>query len=265
MEITRGLAGTIPYAAVGSGNPVVVCAGLWPTTGVDSDTLVRDSVAAMRGLTASRQLIVLNRRGDLPAGVSMSDLAAEYAEAIRVEFGAPADVMGMSTGGSIAQQLAADHPDTVRRLVLLSTACRLGPVGRELQSRVAGYLRAGRVRSAGSLAATNLAPHGLRLPARALGWAMAPRMISDPTTAADLAATLEAEDSFDLAKCPRGIEAKTLIVAGDRDRFYGRDLFDATAALIPGSRLIVLPRRGHITVATDPRAQATIAGFLSQP
>ena len=40
--------------------------------------------------------------------------------------GTHVDVVGTSTGGSIAQQLAADHPETVRRLALLSTACRLG-------------------------------------------------------------------------------------------------------------------------------------------
>ncbi|MGH8995020.1 MAG: alpha/beta fold hydrolase [Acidimicrobiales bacterium] len=88
-------------------------------------------------------------------------------------------------------------------------------------------------------------------------------MIADPTTAADLAATLEAEDSFDLARLQQTIRTKTLIVAGGRDRCYGSDLFRATAALIPNSHLCLFPRRGHITVGSDPQAQATIAGFLS--
>jgi pimeloyl-ACP methyl ester carboxylesterase len=169
----------------------------------------------------------------------------------------------MSTGGSIAQQIAADHPDVVRRLVLVSTACRLSPEGRELQARVAAELRAGRTRAAAGLAAASLVPRGFALPARAVGWLAARRVLPDDTTIADLASTIEAEDPFDLAACTRPIEAKTLIVAGARDAFYGRDLFEETAALIPGSILKIVERRGHITVTTDRRVQATIAGFLT--
>jgi pimeloyl-ACP methyl ester carboxylesterase len=87
-------------------------------------------------------------------------------------------------------------------------------------------------------------------------------VLADPQTAADLAATLDAEDDFDLARCARPIQARTLIIAGARDHFYGTDLFAATAALITHSQLRLFPRRGHITVASDPRVQATIAGFL---
>jgi pimeloyl-ACP methyl ester carboxylesterase len=69
----------------------------------------------------------------------------------------------------------------------------------------------------------------------------------------------------DLARCAQPIRAKTLIVAGGRDRFYGTEMFAATAALIPDSSLHVFPRRGHITVAGDARAQAMIAAFLDRP
>lgn len=256
------MAGMIPYAAVGSGEAVVVCAGLWPTTGVDSDRLVRGAIIPLRRMVG-RRLVVFNRRRNLPTGVSMRDLASEYADAIRSNLGAPVDVLGTSTGGSIAQQLAADHPDVVRRLVLLSTACRLGPVGREIQSRVAGYLRAGRDRSAVATISGDLVPIGFRTLARGLGWASARHVLADAGTSADLASTLEAEDGFDLAQCPTAIQATTLIIAGGRDRYYSRELFAETAALIPNGHLRLFPRRGHITVASDPLARATIARFLS--
>lgn len=263
------MAGAIPYAALDSGRgsgkaserTVVVCAGLWPVTGVDSDRLVHGAIVPLRRTPG--RLVVVNRRPNLPTGLSMRELAAEYADAIRAGLGAPVDVLGTSTGGSIAQQLAADHPDVVRRLVLLSTACRLGAAGREVQSRVAGYLRAGRHRSAVAAMFAELAPIGLRTLARGVGWAAARHVLGDATAVADLAGTLEAEDGFDLARCSHAIAAPTLIVAGGRDRFYSGELFAETAALIPTSHLRVFARRGHITVAGDPRAQATIAGFLS--
>jgi pimeloyl-ACP methyl ester carboxylesterase len=265
VEIERGELGAIPYAAGGSGRPVLVSAGLWPTTGVDGDRFVRGVLAPVRRLAAQRRLIVVNRRAGLPAGLTMGDLAAEYADSIRNHLDGPVDLVGTSTGGSIAQQLAADHPDAIRRLVLLSTACRLGPYGRQLQALVAVELRAGHLRRAVGAGAADLAPPGLRTLARAVGWAAARRVVTSASAAADLAATIEAEDGFDLAKCERPIQAKTLIIGGGRDRYYSAGLFQETAALIPGSVLRVFPRRGHIGVTTDPRAQAMIAGFLTAP
>lgn len=262
MAVERGVAGILPFAAVGSGRPVVICSGLWPTTGVESNALVKGALGPVRDLGADRRLIVLNRRARLPAGMSISALAAEYADTIREHFGATADVVGSSTGGSIAQQLAADHPDTVERLVLISTACRLGPVGSESQARVAAALRAGRTRSALAHIAGELAPRGLRAPARAAARIAAPHVVPDAQSSADLATTLEAEDRFDLAACAKPITAPTLIIAGGRDRFYSRELFEETAQLIPNSTLAVFPRLGHITVTTDRRARAAITGFL---
>ncbi|MGD0981237.1 MAG: alpha/beta hydrolase [Solirubrobacteraceae bacterium] len=58
------------------------------------------------------------------------------------------NIIGISTVCSIGQQLAADHPDAVRRLLLISTACRLGTVGRELTQHVANLLQSGADRRA---------------------------------------------------------------------------------------------------------------------
>jgi pimeloyl-ACP methyl ester carboxylesterase len=44
-------------------------------------------------------------------------------------------VIGVSTGGSIAQYFAADHPDLVRRLVIHSSAYALSDEARRLQMR----------------------------------------------------------------------------------------------------------------------------------
>jgi hypothetical protein len=129
----------------------------------------------------------------------------------------PNRVRGISTGGSIAQQLAVEHPETVRRLVLLSTACLLRSAQRSVWRPPPSPAGAAHVGT------------------RVLAWTAARTLISHPTAAADLAVTPEAEDNFNLAQLPRPIRATTLIVAGGRDHFYGGDLFSATAALIPTS------------------------------
>ena len=116
----------VPFAAVGSGPPLVVLPGLSLRVGVESDRLVCNVLVPVRGLADRRRLVVLNRWAGLPEGLTVAGFADHYAEAI-TELESPVDVLGVSTGGSIAQVLAADHPQVVRRLALLSTGCRLSP------------------------------------------------------------------------------------------------------------------------------------------
>ena len=254
--------GTLPWAAVGTGAPVLLLPGLTPVTGVAGDRTVRTMLAPVEDLSLDRRVFVVNRRPGLPSDLTMSELAAEYADALRSSFPEPVDVVGLSTGGSIAQQLAAGHPDVVRRLVLLSTACRLGTVGREVQTAVADRLRSGDRRGAAATAAAALLPSAGRV-AAGVGWLFGPSIFRTPDACADLVATIDAEDGFDLAGCPRPIEATTLIIGGARDRFYSPELFQETHALIPNSQLALLPTRGHTGVARDRRALAQLAGFLN--
>ncbi len=264
MSIERSVMGKLPYASAGSGRPVVLLAGLSPVTGVASDGLVRGALGPLRPLAAVRRLIVFNRRPGLPDGMTIGELAAEHADAFRAGLDGPVDLVGVSTGGSIAAQLAADHPDVVARLVLLSAACRLGPYGRQLQAQVAQELRAGQTRRAMGIAGHSLAPRGLQAGGRLLGWAAAKTVIRTPGAAEDIAVTLEAEDGFDLAECEQRVEAKTLIVAGGRDRYYSPELFEHTAGLIPDSDLRVYEKRGHLGVLREQRAMSAIAAFLTR-
>jgi pimeloyl-ACP methyl ester carboxylesterase len=262
--IERGEFAGVPFAAMGSGWPLVVLPGLSPMVGVDSEQLVQGSLAPVKRLADQRRLVVLNRWPGLPHDLTMASLASGHADALRAGFpGKPVDLLGMSTGGSIAQQLAADHPDVVRRLVLLSTGCRLGPVGRRDQARVAGLLRTGAIRTACRSAGASLMPRSLRPVGAAVGWLAANRVLGSTQAVDDLLATLDAEDGFDLACCKDTIRVPTLIVAGGRDRFYSRDVFEQTQQLIPHSHLYLRPRRGHVTVTFDPKAVATLRGFFS--
>ncbi len=261
MDVRESSLGTFPCLVAGSGPPLMLLSGLAPEAGVSAGSLRRMHEAAIRPWARERQVFYVNRRPGLPHGMTMAALAAEHAQALRQAFNAPVDLLGASTGGSIAQHLAAEHPDVVRRLALVSTGCRLGRSAKLLQRQIAARVRAGATRQAVAVMAGALVPPTLRLPAGCIGWLLAPHLFSE-SGLQDMATTIEAEDEFDLARLAT-VRAPTLLVGGGRDRFYDEELFEETARLIPGSALEIYPKRGHITVLSDPRAVAQIRGFLN--
>ena len=254
--------GGMPYLAFGDGPPLVALPGL------DADGARLTGSAGwwqrriFRRHAGSFTVYIVGRRPWLEPRTTISDLAGHYAMALRSEFAGPVAIQGISTGGSIAQRLAIDHPDVVDRLVLADTACRLSPRGRQAQQTMARELQAGRPRQA--YAATGAMLGASRIGARAMAsvmWILGPLMASaDP---AGLLVTIAAEDSFDCtADLPR-IGAPTLMVVGERDAFYGLDLFRETAGGIPGARLYVVPRKGHGAGMTDRSAVREVLAFLT--
>ena len=166
----------------------------------------------------------------------------------------------MSTGGSVALQLAVDRPELVRRLVVVSAAYRLGPAGRELQAGMARRIRAGEPREAWADVITAMVPGPLRTPTRPLARLVAGRMV--PADPGDVLVTLDAEDAFDVeAQLPR-ITAPTLVIGGEKDPFYSPEMFTATAAGVRDGRVHLFPGWGHGR-ASGSSATANVAlGFL---
>jgi hypothetical protein len=123
------LYGGLPYLAFGQGPPLVVFVGLTAEHANTTGLARRFELQTLKPLAKHFTVYAVNRKPGLTAGSSIGDLAGHYAEAIAREFPGPVCVWGISTGGSIAQQFAIDHPQLVRRLVLAATACRLSPMG----------------------------------------------------------------------------------------------------------------------------------------
>jgi pimeloyl-ACP methyl ester carboxylesterase len=261
VNVRETTIGRYPCLVAGDGPPLVVLSGLSPDVGIGPGPMRRMHESALRPWTKTRRVFYLNRRPELPRDLTMTMLAAEHAAALRSAFPGPVDVLGISTGGSIAQQLAADHQQLVDRLVLISTGCRLGAATQLAQRQVAARIRAGAYRQAVAVMAADVVPRWRgRLLAALMASALWPRLVSRQHLQ-DMATTIEAEDAFDLAsRSP--IASPTLLIAGGRDRFYDRSLIEETAALIPNCRLSWHPNRGHITVVSSPRALAEVLGFL---
>ncbi|MEV0589505.1 alpha/beta hydrolase [Nonomuraea sp. NPDC050310] len=249
----------LPYYTVGAGRPLVVLRWFTPEHTNPTKWERKAESKVMEPLGRHFLVYAVNRAPGLPAGTTMADLAAQHAEALADRFGEPVDVLGMSSGGSLALQLAADHPESVRRLVVAGAAYTLTPRTREAQRRYTEAVAAGRRGAHHQTPLVGRTPLS-RAVIRPLMWLADPVM--RPSNPLDMLHFAQAEDTFDVRDRLAGITAPTLVVGGERDLAYSVELFRETAELLPDARLIVYPGTGHLGTFRHPRFAADVAGFL---
>lgn len=258
---TATLPGGMPTLKFGTGSPLIVLPGLSPTHAPPVGMARQFETAPLMPFARQHRVWWIGRREGLAQNASMADIARDYADALRSEFPGPVDILGISTGGSVALQLAVDHPDVVQRLVIASSAYTLGPTGKLVQRRIATELQAGRPRQAASAL---MRPLGTTPVARrllsAIGWVLGPLFYRRTTP--DMIATIEAEDRFNLRDRLGDIAAPTLVVGGDCDGFYSEELFRETAARIPHGRLVLYAGKGHMGALADRRFAQDVLEFL---
>lgn len=249
----------LPYNRLGRGpRPLVVFQGLMfenkPQPGLD---------IFYRFLGKDYTVYSVLRKPGMPPGYSMKDMADDYAAMIREEFGGPLDVIGVSTGGSIVQHFAADHPDLVRRLVIHSSAYALSEEAKRLQLEIGRLAQQRQWAQAYALMFGAVFPRTgmMKVLSRPLLWLMSGLMsLGAPKDPTDLVVTIEAEDKHDFKSRLAEITAPTLVIAGMQDPFYTPALFRATAEGIPNARLILYDGMGH--PASGKQFARDVPGFL---
>jgi pimeloyl-ACP methyl ester carboxylesterase len=192
----------------------------------------------------------VGRRPGLPGGYTTRDMADDYARWVAGRFDGPADVIGFSTGGEVAQYFAADHAALVRRLVLSDTGCRLGEEAKAL-------LRAARDKAAQGRAAEAQADIANHMDFGRLGQGLVKllgkRLLKEPDDASDYIATIDADLGHDATDALPRIVAPTLVIAGSRDFFYPDPIVRETAERIPHATLRRYDGVGHAVGKTHKR------------
>ena len=232
----------LPYACIGNGaRNLVVFGGLEFRHEPPSGIMLRMSTGFLKGLADSYKIYLVSRRPGLPMGYSLSDMSDDYAVMIKNELGGMTDIIGVSTGGAIAQHFAIDHPDLVRRLVLAMTGFRLTAEAKELQMKVADLARKRKRRAACVLLGTAIIRKGIAKHFfKWFMWLLGP--LSIPTDPSDGIVEIEAEDRHDLSDHLDKIKADTLVIGGEEDFFYP---VRETARKIPNAKLVLYPNLGH--------------------
>ena len=205
------------------------------------------------------------RKPHPPQGYTLDAMANDYAVMIEQEFEAPVDIIGISTGGSVAQHFAALHPALVRRLVLHSSAHTLNDTAKQLQLKLARFAEQGRWYTAWKVLVATMFPQSgfLCYVSKPLVGLIAFLLSLDhPEDPTDLVVTVEAEDTHAFQDRLPEIACPTLVAGGEDDYFYSPDLFRETAAGIPNARLCLYPNMAH--PAGGKQFKADVLRFLRE-
>jgi pimeloyl-ACP methyl ester carboxylesterase len=243
---TGAFLGEFPYVRLGNGPENLV---ILPGLTLDNEPPNRIAAWTYRlgfGRFARNYTVyVINRRRGMPPGYTTQDMAQDYARAMEVELG-PSHLMGFSTGGSIAQYVALDHPGALQSLVLVVSACRLSEEGRKTCQRWQALARERRWRELrADMASVTVSGETNKRLARAFIGVFGRLVFKVPSDPRDFLTTLEADLGHDTTRRIGEISAPSLIIGGSEDPFFSEGLLHETAEKIPDATLRVYEGVGH--------------------
>ncbi|ALK95593.1 hypothetical protein AB595_19145 [Massilia sp. WF1] len=176
-----------------------------------------------------------------------------------------ADLLGLSMGGAIVGRFAAEHPERVRSVVLVSPLTRAHDISVMAWPGVGEWLN--RAWFLPSLAASQL--DDFAHPERVSGWAerFQPQMRYDGFGRAILSTIRHLSNASSVPDFEKVGKSglPVLLVWGDADRTVPYTEHLDVQRAIPQAQFVSLPGLGHLPVVEDPAAtHPQIADFLAQ-
>jgi pimeloyl-ACP methyl ester carboxylesterase len=245
------------YEALGDGDPLVVLHG-----GIGAG---EQMAPLAQGLATGRRVVLVDLQGhgrsaDVDRPLRPELMAGDIAALIDHLGAGQADLLGYSLGGEVALRTAIQHPERVRRLVLISVAFRRDGSHPEVVAAFDAF-------------SPDFAEMLKQGPLYELYTRLAPRPEDWPTLIAKTADLLHQD--FDWGEDIAHVSARTMLVYADADsvrpehivEFYGllggglRDAgWDKSAQ--PEARLAILPGMTHYDVTESPLLVPAVDGFL---
>ena len=217
---------------------------------------------ANRAYAKKYRVYMLSRRNILPEGYTTRNMAVDVAYAMYALGIARANVLGISQGGMIAQYLAIDHPELVKKLVLAVTLCRPNDTVCATIPRRIVWAKSDDYRAIVlDTIQTSSSPSMLRLYRPAfplLGRTGKPKSFDRFLVHAEACITHDASAELSRIVCP------TLVIGGDSDQNVGPGTSEELAARIPGSELHIYPGRGHAAFLEERDFPARVLAFLDK-
>lgn len=172
------------------------------------------------------------------------------------------DVMGLSLGGVVAQQMALDHPGQIQRLVLVSTFASLRP--KSMRTAIYFLLRF-----------TRAMFNGPEKQAHMVAWHIFPAegqagrrdelvrciLQSDPKA---YQSAMRQIALFDSRRRLPALRVPTLVMGGADDQTAPVSAQTELAGCIPGARQIIIPQAGHALPIDQPELfNQAVIGWLT--
>lgn len=251
------------YEETGAGPPLLLIPGFGGNT--------LDWEANVPALAEHFRVMAVDNRGagrsSCPSGPCTVAHMADDAAMLLDRLGVPrCHVVGHSMGGLIAQELALTHPQLVDRLVLFATFARSTPVIDAWLNFYVSNCRQdvdARGRTLGVmpwfLSPVFMADHG-RVETTLDEWTND----SYPAPALGRAAQAAACQAYDSRERLPSIAAPTLVLVAAEDICTPVSCSRELAERIPGARLQILPRGGHVPSVEYPEdINAALLAFLA--
>lgn len=203
--------------------------------------------AQIGALTPSFRLLLYDQRGhggsEAPPGpYTIEALARDLLDLLEQLGLGRVSICGISLGGAVAMWVAAETPERVERLVLVSTAARFGAPRRYAE-------RARMARAVGMDAIADAALERWLTPAfRGRNREVVERLRQGllATVPDAYAACCDAMAEWDLTGRLRSIQQPTLVVYGEKDLSTPLEDSDLLASWIPSAGLVEVPLASHL-------------------
>jgi pimeloyl-ACP methyl ester carboxylesterase len=249
----------IHYEEAGAGPPLLLIMGLGtPKIGWS---------AQIPAFAARYRTIAFDNRGSgrsaaPPGPYAIADLAADALGLLDALDVRRAHVAGVSMGGMIAQEIAAEAPERVGALVVASSYAAPGPSIFALADRLREKARG--PAAFGMLAEVAFSPGWVEREGARLFAAMAeamPNGFSLGGVRAQSAATLV----FDVRSRLGKVRAPALVLTGDADQLIAPEHSDEIASLVRGARLARIPGGSHaVNFERGDEWNALVLPFLAE-
>ena len=234
---------TMDYIRFGRGERILI---MLPGLG-DGLRTVKGTALPMalmyRGFCRDFTVYAFSRKNTIPAGYTTRDMAKDQAQAMKILGIEKADILGVSMGGMIAQWLAIDYPEKVRKLILTVTCARPNPI---LLESVEEWVSLAQKGDQAGFMDSNLRRIYSEKYYRKNKW-MAPIVgrITKPKSYERFFVQASACRSHDAYGQLGDIRVPALIVGGEQDKALGAEPSREIASQIPGAQLKMYPQWGH--------------------
>lgn len=248
------------YEIYGSGEPLVLLHG-----GLGAIEMFGPNLPL---LSKNRQVIAVDlqahgRTADIDRPLSIEFMGDDIAALLKHLKIAKADIMGYSLGGGVALQTAIRHPETVNRLVIVSTPIRRNAFHPDILAQQ-----------------EQIGPEAAEFMKQTPMYEMYARLAPKPDDWKKLITKIgEAmKVDFDLSEKVKAIKSPTLLIAADADIFRPSHAVEVFELLGGGlrdggwdgsgqtaSQLAILPGLTHYNIFMSPALAPTALAFLDKP